>query len=108
MQTIRRTFRDKVILITGATGFVGQPLVAKILTHLSNIKKIYLLIRRKTGRNGSTISAHERLESKFFPSDVFNHLRQVHGENFDSWIRGKVFSVEGDLNQDRLGLSDSD
>ena len=108
MQTIRRTFRDKVILITGATGFVGQPLVAKILTHLSNIKKIYLLIRRKTGRNGSTISAHERLESKFFPSDVFNHLRQVHGENFDSWIRGKVFAVEGDLNQDRLGLSDSD
>ena len=80
--TISQTFQDKVILITGATGFVGQPLVAKILTALPQIKKIYLLIRSRTNPNGVKTTARERL-SMFFQSDVFDQLRGFHGSDFD-------------------------
>ena len=59
--SISQTFQDKVVLITGATGFVGQPLVAKILTTIPQVKKVYLLIRSRTNVNGVTVSAEERL-----------------------------------------------
>ena len=105
--SISQTFQDKVVLITGATGFVGQPLVAKILTTIPQVKKVYLLIRSRTNVNGVTVSAEERL-SKFFESHVFDQLKSVHGSNFHAWIREKVFAVEGDLSREKLGLSDSD
>ena len=105
--SISQTFQDKIVLITGATGFVGQPLVAKILTTIPQVKKVYLLIRSRTNVNGVTVSAKERL-SKFFESHVFDQLKSIHGSNFHAWIREKVFAVEGDLSREKLGLSDSD
>ena len=104
--SISQTFQDKVVLITGATGFVGQPLVAKILTTIPQVKKVYLLIRSRTNVNGVTVSAEERL-SKFLESHVFDQLKSIHGSNFHAWIREKVFAVEGDLSREKLGLSDS-
>jgi long-chain acyl-CoA synthetase len=108
MNTIPEFFRDKVILITGATGFLGKPLVAKILTDLPDIKKIYLLIRSRTEPNGKVRTAADRLEEEIFTSSVFAKLRQIHGTGFDGWIREKVCAVDGDLAEERLGLSDSD
>ncbi len=105
MTTISDFFRDKTILITGGPGFLGRILVAKILTALPDIRKIYLLIRPRTESNGSICSAEERLE-EFFSLSVFEKLREIHGPQFDSWIREKVFAVEGDLTYERLGLSD--
>ena len=106
MNTIPEFFRDKVVLITGATGFLGKPLVAKILTDLPDVKKIYLLIRSRTESNGKVYSAAGRLKNEVLTSSVFAKLRQIHGEQFDAWIREKVFAVEGDLAEERLGLSD--
>ena len=108
MNTIPEFFRDKVILITGATGFLGKPLVAKILTDIPDIKKIYLLIRARTEPSGKVCSAADRLGDEIFTSSVFTNLRKFHGTDFDAWIRGKVFAVDGDLAVKRLGLSDSD
>ena len=50
MQTIREFFHGKVILIAGATGFLGQALVTKMLTALPDVKRIYLLIRSQDWR----------------------------------------------------------
>ncbi len=105
MKTIPEFFRNKVILITGATGFLGKPLVAKILTNLSDVQKMYLLIRSRTESNGKVYSAEERLENEFFTSSVFAKLRASHGEQFDSWIHEKVYAVEGDLADEQLGMS---
>ena len=105
MTTISDFFRNKTILITGGPGFLGRILVAKILTALPDIRKIYLLIRPRTESDGSICSAEERLE-EFFNLSVFEKLRGIHGARFDSWIREKVFAVEGDLTYERLGLSD--
>ncbi|MBI1929152.1 AMP-binding protein, partial [Candidatus Poribacteria bacterium] len=105
MKTIPEFFRNKVILITGATGFLGKPLVTKILTDLSDVQKMYLLIRSRTEPNGKVYSAEDRLENEFFTSSVFAKLRASHGEQFDSWIHEKVYAVEGDLADEQLGMS---
>ena len=101
-------FREKVLLITGGTAFLGQPMVAKILTALPDIQKIYLLIRSRTDTAGKHTSAQERLENELLTSDVFASLRRLHGENFDAWARQKLTAVEGDLTHERLGFSDTE
>ena len=108
MQTIPEFFHSKVILIAGATGFLGQALVAKILTALPDVKRIYLLIRSQTGANGEKRTAIDRLENEVFTSSAFAKLRQTHGEQFGGWVREKVYAVEGDMAYERLGLSDID
>ncbi|MCZ6681372.1 MAG: AMP-binding protein [Candidatus Poribacteria bacterium] len=107
MQTIPEFFRDKAIFITGATGFLGQALIAKILTDLPDVKRIYLLIRSRIEPNGKVYTPANRLENELFTSSVFANLRQIRGEQFDRWIREKVCAVEGDLAYERLGMSDA-
>ena len=101
-------FRGKVLLITGGTAFLGQPMVAKILTALPDIQKIYLLIRSRTDTTGKHTSAQERLENELLTSDVFASLRRLHGENFDVWAQQKLTAIEGDLTHERLGFSDAE
>ena len=108
MQTIPEFFHGKVILIAGATGFLGQALVAKILTALPDVKRLYLIIRSQTGTDGEKRTATDRLERDVFASSAFAKLRQIHGDRFDGWVREKVCAVEGDLAYERLGLSDTD
>ena len=101
-------FRGKVLLITGGTAFLGQPMVAKILTTLPDIQKIYLLIRSRTDTTGKHTSAQERLENELLTSDVFAALRRLHGDNFDAWAQEKLTAVEGDLTHEHLGFSDAE
>ena len=101
-------FRGKVLLITGGTAFLGQPLIAKILTVLPDVEKIYLLIRSRTDASGKRTSAQERLENELLASDVFASLRRLHGENFTTWALQKLTAVEGELTDENLGFSDTD
>ena len=101
-------FRGKVLFITGGTAFLGQPMVAKILTALPDVHKMYLLIRCRADASGRRISAQERLENELLTSDVFASLRQHHGANFDAWAKQKLFAVEGELTDERLGLGDAE
>ncbi len=101
-------FRGKVLLITGGTAFLGQPMVAKILTALPEVQKIYLLIRSRTDKTGKRTSAQERLENELLASDVFASLRRLHGENFDGWAEQKLIAIEGELTHERLGFSEAE
>ena len=101
-------FRGKVLFITGGTAFLGQPMVAKILTALPDVQKIYLLIRSRTDTTGKHTSAQERLENELLTSNVFASLRRLHGENFDAWAQQKLTVVEGELTHERLGFSDAE
>ncbi|MYG00622.1 AMP-binding protein [Candidatus Poribacteria bacterium] len=101
-------FYGKVLLITGGTAFLGQPMVAKILTTLPDVQKIYLLIRSRVESNGKVTSAKERFEKELLTSDVFDALRQIHGDQFETWVKGKVAPVEGELTDERLGFNDED
>lgn len=101
-------FHGKVLLITGGTAFLGQPMVAKILTSLPDVQKIYLLIRNRVESNGKITSAQTRFEKELLTSDVFGELRQKHGTQFEEWVKEKITAVEGELTDERLGFSDAD
>lgn len=102
---IREFLKGKTVLITGATGFLGQPLVEKILWVAPEVRRIYVLIRPKLLLGGRRIRPEQRLEKELFHSTAFERLRHRWGKDFDRFIREKVRAVGGDLGQERLGLA---
>lgn len=63
LPNVTQFYNDRIVLVTGGTGFLGRVLIEKLLRDL-NIKKIYLLVRPKDKR-----SAKERI-SKMFEETV--------------------------------------
>ena len=51
------------VLVTGATGFLGQSLVEKILWSVPDVRRIYVLIRAQPQLGGRVRLAQERLEN---------------------------------------------
>lgn len=63
MNPIEEFYKDKTILVSGGTGFLGSVLIEKLL-RCFEVKKIFMLIRRK---NEETVEG--RLEN-FVSKDV--------------------------------------
>jgi len=91
--SISQFYSNKVVLITGATGFMGKVLVEKLLRS-TDVRKIYLLIRPKKG-----VEPKDRLKEAL-SSKVFDRVRKERSDSFD-----KVDIVSGDITEDKLGLS---
>jgi len=51
---IQSYYKDKIIFITGASGYMGKVLLEKLLYSCLEIDKIYLLIRGKKGHSSDT------------------------------------------------------
>ncbi|XP_066340749.1 probable fatty acyl-CoA reductase 4 [Miscanthus floridulus] len=94
-----RYFRGKSILITGSTGFLGKVLVEKILRVQPDVKKLFLLIRA-----ADVESAKQRLENKVTGREIFQILKEKHGNGFESFIQEKVCPLPGDVMYENLGL----
>jgi fatty acyl-CoA reductase len=45
--TLQEFYRGEVVLVTGATGFLGKALLAKLLLSCPDIEKIIVLLRKK-------------------------------------------------------------
>ena len=58
----------KTLFITGTTGFVGKVVLEKILRSLSDIKRVYVMVRAKKG-----FTPMQRL-SEIFSSELFTTL----------------------------------
>ncbi|KAJ0083290.1 hypothetical protein Patl1_29587 [Pistacia atlantica] len=95
--------KDKTILVTGATGFLGKGavFVEKILRIQPNVKKLYLLVRAADAK-----SAMKRILDEV-EKDLFNVLRDKLGANFKSFVLEKVVAVVGDVSEVNLGVKDS-
>lgn len=91
-------FKDKTLLITGGTGFMGKVLVEKLLRTCHLVKKIYLLVRTKRGKN-----PQDRLK-EIFAGPLYDLLKKTRGED----ILKKVVAISGDVIEPDLGLSKSD
>ncbi|XP_073965239.1 putative fatty acyl-CoA reductase CG5065 [Choristoneura fumiferana] len=90
-------YANKIIFITGATGFMGKVLVEKLLRCCPGIKRIYLLMRSKKG-----LSITERL-ADFLKSQVFSNLHENDPKCFE-----KLRLVSGDILVENLGISEED
>ncbi|HXK58500.1 MAG TPA: AMP-binding protein [Acidobacteriota bacterium] len=103
MNRITSFLEGKTVFITGATGFLGQPLVEKILWSAPNVRRIYVLIRPKR-LGGRQISSQQRLEKELFRSSVFERMRAVYGDGLGEFLREKLVAVPGDISLDGLGI----
>ncbi|XP_025837494.1 fatty acyl-CoA reductase wat isoform X2 [Agrilus planipennis] len=92
---IQQYFRDATIFLTGATGFIGKLLIEKLLRSCPDVKRIYVLVRPKKGKDVKT-----RVQ-ELVDGVIFNTLKKNNPEVFD-----KIFAVSGDCSLPDLGMSD--
>lgn len=57
-ESIKEFYKDKVILVSGGTGFLGKTLIEKLLRSCNGVKRIFVLLRSKKGKSPS-----ERIEA---------------------------------------------
>ncbi|XP_050422292.1 fatty acyl-CoA reductase wat-like [Adelges cooleyi] len=93
---IQKVFADTNVFITGATGFIGQVLVEKILRSCP-VKHVYLLARPKKGKGPYT-----RL-NKMFSNPLYSILKNEKPDFME-----KVSLMSGDCEEPNLGLSPAD
>ncbi|HEU4463903.1 MAG TPA: SDR family oxidoreductase, partial [Gemmatimonadota bacterium] len=104
MDRVSRALAGKEILVTGATGFLGQPLLEKILWSAPEVERIHVLIRPKRPFGGEVQTPAERLRRELFQSSVFDRLRYRYGDDFERFLEEKLVAVGGDISQERLGM----
>lgn len=92
-------FKDRTILITGSTGFLGKLLVEKILRVQPGVKRLYLLVRAP-----DDAAAHKRVLQEIVGKELFSVLREKHGAAFQSLVQEKVSPLAGDMTHEGLGL----
>ncbi|XP_050141549.1 alcohol-forming fatty acyl-CoA reductase-like [Malus sylvestris] len=101
LESILGYFRNKTILVTGATGFLGMVFVEKILRVQPDVKKIYLLIRAT-----DTKAATDRMHKEIIKKELFSVLKEEWGTEFDSFIANKVVAIPGDVVSEDLGVKE--
>ena len=82
MSEIVTYLRGKTLLITGATGFLAKAVVEKILRCAPEVGRIYLVVRARRRKDGTTLTARERVEEEILQSAAFARLRETHGDRF--------------------------
>lgn len=97
LSDIQKFYDGSTIFITGATGFLGQVLLFKLLTSCSGVRTIYILVRGKANTSPS-----ERFE-QLFPAALKEKLTAVFPD-----YREKIKLIEGDCMQPGLGMNESD
>ncbi|XBI05561.1 hypothetical protein VPH35_133717 [Triticum aestivum] len=95
-------FRDRSILITGSTGFLGKMLVEKILRVQPDVRKLYLLVRAP-----DAASAEHRVLTEVVATKLFDVLRTKHGADFNSFIKNKIYPLPGDITKETCALRNS-
>ncbi len=97
---IRDAFRNKRVLVVGATGFLGKLIVAALLREAPEVAQITLLIRGN--RRGDR--AARRVANEILATPLFDHLRDVVGARRFARLSGKLAAVTGDVAADLLGM----
>lgn len=95
--SIEAFFADSVILLTGATGFLGKALLEKLLRSCPRLTTIFILLRPKKGQ-----TVEQRFK-RMQESSIFDRLRMEVPGALD-----KIRPVKGDVTLLNLGLSPED
>ncbi|XP_062549699.1 fatty acyl-CoA reductase wat-like [Armigeres subalbatus] len=89
-------YRDKVVLLTGATGFLGKLYTCKLFR--CGVKELIVIVREKKG-----LSPKERMEKVMEKERIF----KVHGFQKEDYLK-KITVIDGDMELPRVGLSEED
>jgi len=103
IQMIREFYKDRTILLTGATGFLGKGIAAKLLRDLPEVRRIYTLVRPGKQDDGSPISVAQRLQEELFDNSVFYRFKAREPERY-AQVKEKIVPFAGDLTQPGLGI----
>ncbi len=95
------TFAGKNILLVGTTGFVGKVALSMLLHRYPQVGRVYCLVRPGAGN-----TADERFYRKVAVSEAFDPLREVHGANFEAFLRSKIIAIAGDIGRPLCNFSD--
>ncbi|KAG5668783.1 hypothetical protein PVAND_016709 [Polypedilum vanderplanki] len=95
---ISKIFDNKIIFMTGGTGFMGKVFIERLLRD-TNVKKILILIRSKKSK-----SCEERLK-EFFDDPLFNKLKETKSI---IQIFAKIHTISGDCSEPFLNISPTD
>lgn len=90
-------YAGKTLMITGSTGFIGKVMLEKLLRCCPNIKKVFLLIRPKSGQKAAA-----RID-EIVTSMLFDKVRQTQPD-----FQSKLVAIESDLMEPDLALSEED
>lgn len=84
--------KDKIknILLTGATGYMGSHILDYLIKHTKS--NVYCLVRRKNNNDPQT--------------RLLDILRFYFGNKYDKLIFKRIFAIEGDVTDPKLGLND--
>jgi fatty acyl-CoA reductase len=88
MEQIKDFYKNKSILITGVTGFLGKVIFEKLLRDCGDLKKIYLIIRKN-----KKMTIKERLQKEIYNSDIMGRLKEIHGKEFLNFVNSKVEGI---------------
>ena len=106
MNSVSEYLKGKTLFITGATGFLGQCLVEKIIWAVPDVERVYVLIRPRANLRGAVVTAQMRLERELFRSSCFDRLRSRLGDGFLAFLKEKLVAVSGDLSRDGLNIDE--
>ncbi|MFT7621633.1 MAG: nucleoside-diphosphate-sugar epimerase [Myxococcota bacterium] len=97
--SIRETYRNKNVMVTGCTGFLGKVLLTMLLDQVEDVGLIYVLIRKRGLR-----SAAKRFEKIVNSSPAFRPLHERFGAGLSGWLSERVEIVQGDISQPDFGI----
>lgn len=97
---VRDYYKDKTILLTGASGYIGKIILLKLITACTDINKIYLLIRKKEG-----VTLQQRLKKEIFNSIMFKEVF-LNNPHLEALAHAKTIPIAGDIDKPNLGMED--
>jgi len=97
--SVKQSLAGRHILLIGFTGFIGKVWLAKVLKDVSEIGKVYLLIRRQR-----SVTAQRRFEKIIEESPLFESFHEHYGDRLSQFLQEKIEVVEGDISRPDLGV----